>query len=34
LVDLAGNERTKKTGAEGLTLREAAYINRSLSYLE
>lgn len=34
LVDLAGNERTKKTGAEGLTLKEANYINRSLSYLE
>jgi kinesin family protein 6/9 len=31
---LAGNERTKKTGAEGLTLKEANYINRSLSYLE
>jgi len=34
LVDLAGNERTKKTGAEGLTMKEANYINRSLSYLE
>jgi len=34
LVDLAGNERTKKTGAAGLTLKEASYINRSLSYLE
>lgn len=34
LVDLAGNERTKKTGAEGLTMKEASYINRSLSYLE
>lgn len=34
LVDLAGNERIKKTGAEGLTQKEAAYINKSLSYLE
>ncbi|CAG9464407.1 unnamed protein product [Pedinophyceae sp. YPF-701] len=34
LVDLAGSERTKKTGALGQTLREASYINRSLSYLE
>merc|ERR1711957_830572 len=34
LVDLAGNERTKKTGAAGLTMKEASYINRSLSYLE
>ena len=34
LVDLAGNERTKKTGATGITLREANYINRSLSFLE
>ena len=34
LVDLAGNERTKKSGAEGLALKEANYINQSLSYLE
>ena len=34
LVDLAGNERTKKTGASGITMKEASYINRSLSYLE
>ena len=34
LVDLAGNERTKKTHAEGLAMKEAAYINRSLSFLE
>ena len=34
LVDLAGSERTKKTGSEGLTLKEANYINKSLSYLE
>jgi kinesin family protein 6/9 len=34
LVDLAGNERTKKTGASGITMREANYINRSLSFLE
>jgi len=31
---LAGNERTKKTGATGVTMREASYINRSLSFLE
>lgn len=34
LVDLAGSERTKKTSSEGLTLKEATYINKSLSYLE
>ena len=34
LVDLAGSERIKKTGAEGLTLKEASYINKSLSFLE
>ena len=34
MVDLAGNERTKKTGASGITMREASYINRSLSFLE
>jgi len=34
LVDLAGSERTKKTGSLGQTLREASYINRSLSFLE
>lgn len=34
LVDLAGSERTKKTGSEGLTLKEATFINKSLSYLE
>jgi kinesin family protein 6/9 len=34
LVDLAGNERIKKTHAEGMALKEAAYINRSLSFLE
>ena len=34
LVDLAGNERTKKTGAEGIAMKEAAYINKSLSFLE
>ena len=27
LVDLAGSERTKKSGAEGLALKEANYIN-------
>lgn len=34
LVDLAGSERTKKTSSEGLTLIEASYINKSLSFLE
>lgn len=34
LVDLAGSERLKKTNSEGATLKEAAYINKSLSYLE
>ena len=33
-MDLDGSERTKKTGSEGLTLTEANYINKSLSYLE
>lgn len=34
LVDLAGSERPKKSGADGDALREAAAINKSLSYLE
>lgn len=34
LIDLAGSERTKKTGSEGITLTEANFINKSLSYLE
>lgn len=34
LVDLAGSERTKKTGSEGKQLKEAQYINKSLSFLE
>ena len=34
LVDLAGSERVKKTGSEGITLKEAGFINKSLSYLE
>ena len=34
LVDLAGSERGKKSGSDGTTLKEANYINRSLSYLE
>lgn len=33
-VDLAGSERTKKSGVAGQTLKEAMYINRSLSFLE
>lgn len=34
LVDLAGSERTKKSGALGVNLKEATYINKSLSFLE
>ncbi|XP_030052834.1 kinesin-like protein KIF9 [Microcaecilia unicolor] len=34
LVDLAGSERLKKTRSEGQVLKEASYINRSLSFLE
>ena len=34
LVDLAGSERTKVTGASGEAMREAACINKSLSFLE
>ena len=34
LVDLAGSERTKKTGSGGLQLKEAQFINKSLSFLE
>lgn len=33
LVDLAGSERVEKTGAEGLLLKQAAGINKSLSVL-
>jgi kinesin family protein 6/9 len=33
-VDLAGSERVKKTGSTGLTLKEATYINKSLTFLE
>ncbi|XP_056374702.1 kinesin-like protein KIF9 [Hyla sarda] len=34
LVDLAGSERLGKTGSAGQVLREATYINKSLSFLE
>jgi len=34
LVDLAGSERTKKTNVTGQTLKEASFINKSLSFLE
>nr|XP_044992319.1 kinesin-like protein KIF9 isoform X2 [Jaculus jaculus] len=34
LVDLAGSERLGKTGSEGRVLKEATYINKSLSFLE
>lgn len=34
LVDLAGSERVSKTKSEGLVLREAGHINKSLSILE
>ena len=33
-VDLAGSERVKKTGSSGVILKEATYINRSLTFLE
>ncbi len=34
LVDLAGSERVSKTETSGQSLREAMYINKSLTYLE
>ncbi|XP_029611786.1 kinesin-like protein KIF9 isoform X2 [Salmo trutta] len=34
LVDLAGSERLGKTGSGGQVLKEAMYINKSLSFLE
>ncbi|KAM4706215.1 kinesin-like protein KIF9 [Rhinophrynus dorsalis] len=34
LVDLAGSERLGKTGSEGQVMKEATYINKSLSFLE
>lgn len=34
LVDLAGSERTKKSGATGINLKEATFINKSLTFLE
>ncbi|KAK5849888.1 hypothetical protein PBY51_014187 [Eleginops maclovinus] len=34
LVDLAGSERLGNTGSEGQMLKEAMYINKSLSFLE
>ncbi|NXF85181.1 KIF9 protein, partial [Eubucco bourcierii] len=34
LIDLAGSERLSKTGSEGQVLKEASYINKSLSFLE
>jgi kinesin family protein C2/C3 len=33
LVDLAGSERLNKSGAKGVVLKEAQYINKSLSAL-
>eukprot|EP00340_Litonotus_pictus_P000680 CAMPEP_0170523966 /NCGR_PEP_ID=MMETSP0209-20121228/9427_1 /TAXON_ID=665100 ORGANISM="Litonotus pictus, Strain P1" /NCGR_SAMPLE_ID=MMETSP0209 /ASSEMBLY_ACC=CAM_ASM_000301 /LENGTH=714 /DNA_ID=CAMNT_0010812411 /DNA_START=79 /DNA_END=2223 /DNA_ORIENTATION=- len=33
-VDLAGSERVTKTGSTGVTLKEANYINKSLTFLE
>jgi kinesin family protein 6/9 len=33
-VDLAGSERTKKTNVDGQALKEAMYINKSLTFLE
>ncbi|KAI9137246.1 P-loop containing nucleoside triphosphate hydrolase protein [Paraphysoderma sedebokerense] len=34
LVDLAGSERLSKTNSSGTTLKEAMYINKSLTFLE
>jgi kinesin family member 6/9 len=34
LADLTGSEKTKKTGSSGITLKEAIFINKSLSFLE
>ncbi|KFO72630.1 Kinesin-like KIF9, partial [Cuculus canorus] len=34
LIDLAGSEKLSKTGSEGQVLKEATYINKSLSFLE
>uniref|UniRef100_A0A663M6A2 Kinesin-like protein n=1 Tax=Athene cunicularia TaxID=194338 RepID=A0A663M6A2_ATHCN len=34
LIDLAGSERLSKTRSEGQVLKEAMYINKSLSFLE
>ena len=34
LVDLAGSERIKKSMATGISLKEANYINKSLTFLE
>uniref|UniRef100_G1TLI6 Kinesin-like protein n=1 Tax=Oryctolagus cuniculus TaxID=9986 RepID=G1TLI6_RABIT len=34
LVDLAGSERLGKSGSDGRVLKEATYINKSLSFLE
>ncbi|CAF1183759.1 unnamed protein product, partial [Didymodactylos carnosus] len=34
LVDLAGSERLAKTNSQGVTQREATFINKSLSFLE
>ena len=34
IVDLAGSERVKKTGSTGIILKEANYINKSLTFLE
>ena len=34
MVDLAGSERLAKTQSQGITQKEAQYINKSLSFLE
>jgi kinesin family member 6/9 len=34
MVDLAGSERVQRTQSSGVLLKEATYINKSLTFLE